>query len=105
MFADSVNDSQALPEGLLPDDFYIVSAVVYSIFVHVRHAGRDIYRPEVPALLHGIGLDSLRPFRENYLLYVLQPVDEILFDDLHRLEFQFRYRRRNEVRRIVTYIV
>ena len=105
MFEDSVNDSQALPEGLLPDDFHLVSAVVYSIFVHVRHTGRNIYFPEVPALLHGIGLDSFRSFRENYLLYVLQMVDEILFDDLHRLELQLRYRRRNEVRRIVNYIV
>ena len=76
MSADSVNDSQALPEGLLPDDFHIVSAVVYGIFVHVRHTGRNKYLSEIPALLHGIGLDSFRSFRENYLLYVLQMVDE-----------------------------
>lgn len=64
-----------------------------------------MHLPEIQALLHGIGLDSLCPLRENYLLHVFQTADEILFYYLDRLEFQSGYRGRDKVRRIVTCIV
>ena len=64
-----------------------------------------MHLPEIQALLHGVGLDSLCPFRENYLLHVLQAADEILFYYLDRLEFQSGYRWRDKVRCIVTCIV